>query len=615
MLILDENQRQCPYCDDVITYKKKHQAMSFAGKPCRLCSFKEKLKKHYRSHSCPYCSLELKMEDHFLVHLKKIHGIPKHSTIEDAYLIFNQQSICECGCGSPTTFLSWHDGYQNLLKGHLPAEAKEKKNKNISEALMGSESWCKGKTKETDSRVAARGIATGIGRKKALDEKKFQIWSTGKTKETDSRVALAAKNLQEKYEAKILVPWAKGMSKDTDERIMANAEYQSAMHKNGIWKAWHKGQNVNTDPRILKKAENAIAKNATLGWDYPTRMSLDEVKERLSHLTEIHPVDPTFSNYKNWLLKNLEFKCNKCGTTSLENIQTASSNRCRLCTPFGSMEQRNLYNLIVNKFGFKDAVYNNRVLVKGCEFDITIPSRRLAIEFNGIYYHSEAINKDPYYHQTKKEKADNIGYQLIHIFEDEWNEKEDIILSLLAQKLGCTSEKISARKCKVVELDHKTRRDFFQTYHLEGDTNAKYAIGLVDSNDIVIAAMSVRSPFHSKSYSDQLEVARFCIKGNTSCVGALSRLSKYCYEKCIELGYTNLMTYVDERVGNGKGYLASGWIKTGVTNRRFWWTDFRKRYNRFKFRATKNKTEKQVAEDAGVYKIWGCSNLILQYNP
>jgi len=61
---------------------------------------------------------------------------------------------------------------------------------------------------------------------------------------------------------------------------------------------------------------------------------------------------------------------------------------------------------------------NDRKILKGKEIDIYIPEYNLAIEFNGLYWHSE-IYKDKNYHLNKTEECLKNNIQLIHIFEDE----------------------------------------------------------------------------------------------------------------------------------------------------------------------------------------------------
>jgi L,D-peptidoglycan transpeptidase YkuD (ErfK/YbiS/YcfS/YnhG family) len=59
-------------------------------------------------------------------------------------------------------------------------------------------------------------------------------------------------------------------------------------------------------------------------------------------------------------------------------------------------------------------------------------------------------------------------------------------------------------------------------------------------------------------------------------------------------------------------YENAGFIKIGETLPSFWWVSLQKikRYNRQQFKATKDKSEEEVAEENKVYKIHGCNNSI-----
>ena len=45
-----------------------------------------------------------------------------------------------------------------------------------------------------------------------------------------------------------------------------------------------------------------------------------------------------------------------------------------------------------------EIVENCRNIIKPYELDIYIPKKKIAIEYNGIYWHSTALNKDMFYH-------------------------------------------------------------------------------------------------------------------------------------------------------------------------------------------------------------------------
>ena len=67
-----------------------------------------------------------------------------------------------------------------------------------------------------------------------------------------------------------------------------------------------------------------------------------------------------------------------------------------------------------------------------------MPSKAVAIEFNGTYYHSLKKDGDVLYHLNKTTACENLGIKLIHIWEDEWNNEKDDIKQLILGVLNGT---------------------------------------------------------------------------------------------------------------------------------------------------------------------------------
>ena len=103
--------------------------------------------------------------------------------------------------------------------------------------------------------------------------------------------------------------------------------------------------------------------------------------------------------------------------------------------------------------------------------------------------------------------------KLFRIFEDEWRDKSHIIESMLRHRLGVVTRKIGARKCVVKQLNLKQRKDFFTDNHIDGDVLSKRARGLF-YNDELVAALSVRKPFHVKHHN-KIKIARSSMVLNT----------------------------------------------------------------------------------------------------
>lgn len=155
---------------------------------------------------------------------------------------------------------------------------------------------------------------------------------------------------------------------------------------------------------------------------------------------------PLFSKeeyFENYGMKNnfeYEWKCVKCGNIFKQAIYTTHFNkdyanlpRCLKCHPFGansSQKELELLNFIKNYF---PNAKKDKSLIKPLEIDIIIPEIKLAIEFNGLYYHSlnrtKGVTKG--YHLNKTKLCNEKGYRLLHIWENEWDENKEEIKNKL----------------------------------------------------------------------------------------------------------------------------------------------------------------------------------------
>ena len=199
---------------------------------------------------------------------------------------------------------------------------------------------------------------------------------------------------------------------------------------------------------------------------------MDETKKSLEKiLTWKDFVTPlfTFDKYTGYS-RNQEYKwkCTKCGNEFVQHLyHTKISDlstfvpRCLKCYPIniGSYKEIDLQNFCAQYFNIEK---NNRQLIKPLELDIVIPEKKIAIEFNGIYWHSEQMKNDPRYHLNKTLECEKNGYKLIHIWEYDWINpiKQNILKEKIKALLGVDQTKIYARKCEIKELSSREKNEF-----------------------------------------------------------------------------------------------------------------------------------------------------------
>lgn len=297
---------------------------------------------------------------------------------------------------------------------------------------------------------------------------------------------------------------------------------------------------------------------------------------------------------------------------SIEKHDDDSGFACLLLLLSQGIKGLEVYDFI--KTLASDAILSDRKLISPREIDILVPSIRLAIEYNGLYWHSAANIADKNYHEFKRRAVEQTGHKFLMIFEDEWRDKRSVVESMIGHRLNICLERLDARKLKIEEIDTKTAELFFEMSHLEGHARSSSCLGLVDGTGRIVAAMSLRRPFHASRAATHVEVARSACLPGVAIRGWIGRLTSASLKKVRSSGTASLVSYVDSRVGDGRSYLSSGWcLESSPKIPRFWWTDFHNRYNRFKYRANKSlgMSQTEVAAREGVVEIWGCSNYVM----
>lgn len=189
---------------------------------------------------------------------------------------------------------------------------------------------------------------------------------------------------------------------------------------------------------------------------------------------------------------------------------------------------------------------DHTVLPSGKELDIVVPDHRLAIEFDGVFWHSEAAEKEAHakplphnYHAEKTREAREQGYQLVHVWEDDWVHRRELVMRALAHRLHAVDrlpeilpdinplacERLYARKLTVRTVPGDVARRFWQDNHLQGPVNCSVNIGLYDQNGILRALLGVGRKNHGSRVSlpeGTWDIQRYATLGTV--VGGFTRL-------------------------------------------------------------------------------------------
>lgn len=195
---------------------------------------------------------------------------------------------------------------------------------------------------------------------------------------------------------------------------------------------------------------------------------------------------------------------------------------CRLCNKSISKKEKEIIDIINNDFGIK-TINGNRSIINPYELDIYIPERKIAIEYNGILWHSEDYGKGKYYHVNKLNACKKQGVKLIQIFEDEYINHKEIVLNKLKHLLGVqtNNKKIPGRKCRITEIKNNTSKEFLNKYHIQGFSRSTIYLGAYYDNELVAVMTFLKTK--NKCY----ELNRFASNYNYTCQGVGGKLFSY----------------------------------------------------------------------------------------
>jgi hypothetical protein len=297
---------------------------------------------------------------------------------------------------------------------------------------------------------------------------------------------------------------------------------------------------------------------------------------------------------KDWLYQ--EYVVNKrTGLDIADELGICYSTVLEYCRSYGfeirqysnsSLQQKQIYEFILENYS-GIILHNNWTLLGDLEIDIYLPEENLAIEVNGLYWHSSDTHNDKnkFRHITKTNRCEALSVQLLHIRSDQWDFKRDIIKSILKNKLGFCY-RIYARKCSIVELNSVETKLFLTENHIQGNADSSIRLGL-KYYYILVAVMTFSKSRFTSNYS--WELVRYCNILDTTVIGGFSRLLKY-----FRANYEgSIISYCDRSRSFGDVYLKNNFklIEKKIIPS-YSWTDKINTYNRLQY--TRKSIEKRL---------------------
>jgi len=258
------------------------------------------------------------------------------------------------------------------------------------------------------------------------------------------------------------------------------------------------------------------------------------------------------------IFSKYEFRCNRCNEVSLYRIVDGLVPRCITCDKSDvSKKQHEVFEFLREILG-KDCtiVVNDRGLLYPQEIDLYIPSKKLAIEFDSLYWHCETSGgKNRFYHLNKTIKCIQKEIDCIHIFENDWDNKQNIVKSILKNKLNLITNKIGSRNCTIREIPSEISNEFLNINHIQGADKSPIRIGLFNNTSELVSVMTFcKSRFDKKV---QYEMSRYCNKLNTSVIGSAGRLFSHFIKT---YNPKSIISYSDRRLFSGNVYNKLGFM-------------------------------------------------------
>lgn len=316
----------------------------------------------------------------------------------------------------------------------------------------------------------------------------------------------------------------------------------------------------------------------------------------------------------------LKFACNQCNRTLTKKFHYGVGLNCPVCNPrapaFVSGEEQAVYDYITQGLGIAGR-QGDRDLIAPWELDMVFDDHRIAVEYCGLYWHSElSSGKGRAYHRDKMLRVEQAGYRLITIFSDEWMYRADVVRSRLAHVFGRNDRRVYARALTVRAVSSAQSRAFQEQHHIQGASQARVHLGLYDQDDQLRALQTFsagRKALNTQSRPDHYELVRYVTDGS-AVIGGASRLLRHFVR---EYNPVQIVSYADLRWSQGNLYEQLGFVRQPTPSIGYWYVpDYlirEHRYNHTKAALVRagapvNLTEWQIMQDLDYDRIWDCGH-------
>ena len=301
---------------------------------------------------------------------------------------------------------------------------------------------------------------------------------------------------------------------------------------------------------------------------------------------------------------------------------------CPVCNKKSrSKLQSEIENFLMDDLKITNIKTNTKSILPDMELDIYIPNIKVAIEFNGNYWHSELNGKTRSYHVKKLKQCNIKGIRLIQIFEDEWIHKNSIVKSRLMHILNKDVNKIYARSCIIRNITSKEKSDYLNEYHIQGNDNSSIHIGAFHKDELVSVMTFGGNRIalgNKKTTEAHYELIRFCVSKNV--IGIAGKLLSNFIKNNTP---SKIVSYADKRWVDEKNNIYKSLNFNFIRNTppNYWYmhrSDYLSRVHRYSFRKSQlhkklknfdsSLSEWENMKVNGYDRIWDCGNFKYELN-
>lgn len=245
--------------------------------------------------------------------------------------------------------------------------------------------------------------------------------------------------------------------------------------------------------------------------------------------------------------------------------------------------------------------------IHGIELDCYNPDAQFAVEYCGLYWHTET-RKGKQAHFKKYQICTANHIRLVTIFEDEWKSRRNQIEGFLSAALGVSQTTIGARTCTVEWVDRADAEAnaFLEKTHIQGAPNRSQTTrhAVLRHRDHIVAAMSFGR--HHRGHEDPV-LSRYAVKSGYCIQGGAQRLFTFARQQ-----YTGrIISWSDSRWTDGALYARLGFTLDAILPIDYSYVQRQRRVS--KQSMTKKKlgcvnleTEYEKARSLGWDRLWDC---------